>query len=108
MDERAWHSAMATASAASSGLGTAASPRIRLVDTDAGGNVVVEEKLFNGHHIRVKLAHQGLEIVRDLQKPGGQPHPGGGVDGAAPDQTLPGAGVLHKAEAHDGISRVDP
>ena len=49
---------------------------------DAGGNILREKQLLNGHFIGPECINQLLHIPADLQKAGGQGLAGGSGDGA--------------------------
>ena len=78
-----------------------------LGNADAGGDILAEKQLFNGHAIGLghfqKLAH----IFIDDFQPGGKIHPCRGGDGAAAHQTAIAPVRFHNAEAGDAVAGVD-
>ena len=78
-----------------------------LGNTDTGGNILTEEQLFNGHHIRLcHLQQLHHVIVNDLQPPG-KFRVGGCGNGTAVEQLkLPSLGI-DQPKAGDAVAGVD-
>ena len=75
---------------------------------DAGGNVLAEKQLLDGHFIGLKLGDEGLHVLGDLHQPGGQRLTGRGGDGPVLYHLLAACLGLDHAEAHGGHAGVDP
>ena len=74
---------------------------------DAGGDVMSEKQLLNGHGFRLGGLEQLGHVVVDHFQPPGEIRIGRGGDGAAVEQpVLPPLGV-DKAEARDAVTGVD-
>ena len=79
----------------------------RLGNVDAGGNVVPEEQLLNGHGIRLFRQKQLHHVVINNAQPPVKIRVGGCGDGAAPEKlALPALG-MDNAEAGDAIAGVN-
>ena len=75
--------------------------------TDAGGDILAEEQLFDGHHIGLCDPQQLYHIVIDDLQPPGKIRIGRCGDGTAAQQLkLPPVG-FNEAEAGDAVARVD-
>ena len=74
---------------------------------NAGGNIGIEEQLFNGDHIRLQLADQFLHIPVDLVEPLGQRQSCRCGDGPVGHHMELCALPFDQAEADGGIARVN-
>ena len=78
-----------------------------LGNTDAGGDVLTEEQLFDGHHIRLGYLEKLPHVLVDDLESCGEIHTGGGGDGTAPQQLKFTSLGIHQAEADDAVTGVN-
>ena len=75
--------------------------------SDAGGQVRVEEQLFNGDDVRPQLPDQLLHVGADLVEPPGEGQPRRGGDGAVGLHMHLCPLRRDEAEADGGVAGVD-